>query len=270
MCSVGSVRSRCQSIRWRRSGFLVVHSQPIPGGALRSGTDVKRPHPVCTLKFIISLLEAPSRGHPQVLRLYPQVKRPLAFVPSQSIISLLEAPSGVQPSYVQGAEGAPGDGIPRVWVLVVPISHAEIVERSLACSLGYSAHRPSSAEYWRGTFSGRQIRNNIEAHQTEISRGAVQNENQSLQTTLGVHTSRVFLCRGTSWNSRGRVLQGRQTKTGTNGPATLRQKRRWGTCRRKELSTVNTPWCRIMEEQMCTTRSTSESTFGVARKSNPR
>ena len=48
-----------------------------------------------------------------MLRLYPQVKRPLTFVPSKYIISLLEAPSGVQPSYVQGAEGAPGDGMCR-------------------------------------------------------------------------------------------------------------------------------------------------------------
>jgi hypothetical protein len=49
-----------------------------------------------------------------VLRWYHQVKRPLTFVPSQSVTSLLEAPSGVQPSYVQGAEGAPGEGQSRV------------------------------------------------------------------------------------------------------------------------------------------------------------
>jgi hypothetical protein len=45
-----------------------------------------------------------------MLRLHPRVKRPLTFVPSRFIICLLEAPSGVQPSYAQGAEGAPGDG----------------------------------------------------------------------------------------------------------------------------------------------------------------
>jgi hypothetical protein len=87
-------------------GPIIVTQRPTPGGTLRSGTDVERPHSVCTLTFIISLLEAPSG-----VTFVPSGKMPPHVCTLTTIISLLEAPSGVQPSYVQGAEGAPGDGI---------------------------------------------------------------------------------------------------------------------------------------------------------------